>query len=133
MKRILLIANLTMREDDVFHGTSDISTETGNAPSKIVLTITGKEISSVLQRENIMRNRETVARVDELANEYHITGNTLSKMKQLNLRVEKHTNQHTPIEEKIYQLKDDMILEYLLKKEKVITYKGMNTTVHIRQ
>jgi hypothetical protein len=64
-----------------------------------------------------------IARVDSLAAEYHIEGNTLSKMKQLNLSIEKGKGYATATEAKIYKLKDEMILAHITKQRKVIKYK----------
>ncbi|MDR0608151.1 MAG: hypothetical protein LBG52_07635 [Candidatus Peribacteria bacterium] len=93
-----------------------------------------EEITSAFEQDKIIWDSKIIARVDHLAAEHNIIkGNTLSKMKQLNVSIQKNKGYTTATESKIYKLKDEIILEYLRKTQKIIIYKGEHTTVHIRQ
>ncbi|GHW02334.1 hypothetical protein AGMMS50249_1200 [candidate division SR1 bacterium] len=73
-------------------------------------------------------------KVDNLANKNGIQlGNTLSKMKQLNKIIKKGKGYTTTTEKEIYNLKDEILLENIIKKNKLIKDMGKNTTVRIKQ
>lgn len=73
-------------------------------------------------------------KVDNLANKNGIQlWNTLSKMKQLNKIIKKGKWYTTTTEKEIYNLKDEILLENIIKKNKLIKDMWKNTTVRIKQ
>lgn len=72
-------------------------------------------------------------RVNALADKKGITWNRLKKMKQLNKTVEKNKWFTTPEEREIYKLKNEIIMEYVIRKGLEINDLWKNTVVDIRQ
>ncbi len=72
-------------------------------------------------------------RVNELADKKGITGNRLKKMKGLNKTIKKNKWYHTPEEKEIYNLKNEIIMDYVIRKWLEIDDLWKETVVEIRQ
>ena len=72
--------------------------------------------------------------IDTLAKKHGIQwGDDLEKMRQLNKLIEKGKWHTTAEEKEIYKLKDKIILNYAIIKNKIIEDKGRQTTIPIQQ
>jgi len=72
---------------------------------------------------------ELKSRIDEMAAERGLEWNTISKMKVLNKEVDKGKWYQTPIEKEIYNLKKQVIREYVKAKWKTIKDRWQNNTI----